>query len=97
MARGVFVHGMDREAKAYCLAGSFLGSGEFCLTSATFGGSDDELPVLERRGGRVWIGLGREAPRPPRFSGRGFTGGQLVSWKPLWVKIDVNPETLRAS
>ena len=43
MARGVFVHGMDREAKAYCLAGSFLGSGEFCLTSATFGGSDDEL------------------------------------------------------
>eukprot|EP00439_Symbiodinium_sp_Y106_P001774 s6112_g1.t1 len=32
---------------AYCLAGSFLGSGEFCLTSATFGGSDDELPVLE--------------------------------------------------
>lgn len=32
---------------AYCVSGTFLASGKFCLTSAAFGGSDDELPVLE--------------------------------------------------
>ena len=32
---------------AYCVSGTFRSSGEFCLTSALFGGTEDELPMLE--------------------------------------------------
>ena len=60
MGMGPASQGTERQVtlKAYCVSGTFLASGKFCLTSAAFGGSDDELPVLEPRAAFGFFGLG---------------------------------------